>query len=58
MNANIVRLLGWYSKKIVVKIVTMWTCVKCAKESPETEESFRKFGKDFCSIGCLKAFKF
>ncbi len=58
MRENIIRLLSWYEKRIVKVQLKMWKCVKCGKESPETEESFRKFGKDFCTIDCLKAYKF
>ena len=58
MTLNPLKLLCWFEKKVVVQEVKMWTCVKCGKESPETEEAFRKFGKDFCSIGCLRGYKF
>lgn len=36
----------------------MWKCLKCAKEFPETVEAFRKFGKDFCTIDCVRSYKF
>lgn len=58
LNENILKLLCWFVKRVVVQEVRMWACVKCGKESPESEEAFRKFGKDFCSIGCLRSYKF
>ena len=37
MTENIMRMLCWHIKKVIVQEVRMWTCVKCQKESPETE---------------------
>ena len=30
-SRNMIRLLAWYEKKIVVVKVKMWKCVKCGK---------------------------
>jgi hypothetical protein len=55
---NKLATLNWKIRVEEVKLVLMWKCSNCNGDQPETVESFRKFGKQFCSIKCLKAFKF
>ena len=55
---NKLALLEWGLRLEAVKVVLMWSCVQCQKEQPETVEAYRKFGKQFCSIKCLKSHKF
>ena len=35
-----------------------WKCDQCLGNFEEGVEAFKKFGKQFCSIKCLKSFKF
>ena len=55
---NKLRLLDWKIKKELVEVVVTWQCQKCGLSQSEKIEAFKKFGKRFCSMKCLKSYNF
>ena len=55
---NGLRLLDWKLKTEKVELIMMWECDKCGKSQSEKIQAFKKFGKNFCSMNCLKSFNF
>ncbi|KRW99222.1 hypothetical protein PPERSA_07465 [Pseudocohnilembus persalinus] len=54
---NFQELFFWAKEKIKVEKVEMFKCNICKKEFEEGKiDKFKKFGKEFCSMKCLKAF--
>ncbi|CAD8080114.1 unnamed protein product [Paramecium sonneborni] len=47
-------LLKWSSQVIKIVEIKMWKCPICKKEQGENEERFKKLGKEFCSMKCLR----
>ncbi|CAD8061694.1 unnamed protein product [Paramecium primaurelia] len=47
-------LLKWSSQITKLVEIKMWKCPICQKEQGENEERFKKMGKEFCSMKCLR----
>lgn len=52
------ELFNWKKKTKVAVEVKYWKCTKCGKEAAETVQSFKKFGKEFCSVPCIRNYNF
>ena len=51
-------LIDWKIKLEEIEVLATWECDKCGASNTVKFEAFRKFGKQFCSIKCLKAYNF
>jgi hypothetical protein len=51
-------LIDWKIKLEEIEVLATWNCDKCGATNTVKVEAFKKFGKQFCSIKCLKAFNF
>lgn len=52
------ELFDWKEKKEEIQVEIFWKCDTCQDDFSEKIKAFGKFGKQFCSIKCLKACKF